>query len=263
MQQRNLISRIRNRFKDVPDYITGFRFFYGLRLLLKRFFLLPILVRTKNGSVVFLGLDGVDDTILRHLNDTHQHIYFFSSINLKKDDVVLDVGAHHGIYSQELGSRFPGIKIYSFEPDPKSMRYLKINRFLNFGKQITPIPSALDARSGMGYIVQSDEGSWGNYLSDLKEKDSAAISLISITDFLMQYKISSVALMKLNAEGSEFGILPQLFAAGVFPSRIILFAHPEKGDVEGLLKTIVQNGYKVEFERDDQYRPCYIFCLAN
>lgn len=254
-----IISRIRRRIQEVPDFIIGYKFMYGLRLLFKRYFPVPTLIRTKAGSIIFLGLDKIDDIIVRHLNDTHKDIYFSQDLQLLTGDIVLDVGAHHGIFAVELVSRFPDIRVYCFEPDTTSYRYLQFNRYLNSAKCIKPINAGLAPSTGKAFIIKSDEGSWGNYIANNKSEGKHPIQTISVQDFVFTHSINKVSFLKLNAEGAEYFILPGLFQLKIFPTKILLFGHPEMGILAELIKLIENNNYVISYRNNNESRPCFIF----
>lgn len=257
-----LIGKIKKKFNDVPDYIGQFRSWFGVRILLKRFFQLPVISKTTKGSWLFFGSDVLDEKILKSLNKTHEDIYFPATQKYNQGDVVLDVGGHHGFFALELTSRHPEVRVFSFEPDPTSFRYLRFNRFLNKRKNITLLNYALSNKTGQSNLVISDEGSWGNYVTDSEEQHIHSIKTLSVTDFIQQHQIGDVAYLKLNAEGAEFDVIPGLFRAGVYPRRIALFAHPERGDVDALVKLVMDNEYTIGSSSMDKKRPWFVFLHA-
>jgi FkbM family methyltransferase len=259
-----IFRKIRKRFQDVPSYITGFRFLFGIRYLFRKFFNVPVLARTKNGSWLYFGVDTIDEEILKYLNKTHVDVYFPPGNRFNESDsVVLDVGAHHGFYALELTSRFPETIVFSFEPEAQSFALFKRNLRLNSRRKIFPINAALDKNSGNAFIVHSDEGDWGNYVVNEKEAGYDSIRTIAVRDFVAQYKIKDISLIKLNAEGAEFVVIPELLQMEIRPKIILLFAHPEKGDLEQLNKLILNKGYKCDRCHEDAKRPWYIYSVTE
>ncbi len=253
-----MLHSIRKKIQSIPDYIAGFRILFGLRLFLRNIFTFPVVIKTKSGSWIFLGLDKLDDVILRHLNTSFQKVYFPAEIQLSKGDVVLDVGAHHGIFAMELSSRYPDISIFSFEPDKTSFRYLRINKRLNRGRNITVINVGLDATSGTAFIVKSEEGSWGNFVIRNDSHQAEKIQTLSVANFIDQYEISEVKYIKINAEGAEFILLPEIFRLKIFPVYILLFAHPEQGNIKELIQTIYNQSYVMVRATEDPVRPWFL-----
>jgi hypothetical protein len=52
-------------------------------------------------------------------------------------------------------------------------------------------------------------------------------------------------MVKLNAEGAEFEVLPAMLGEGIFPRYIVLMAHPRVASVPDLVELVRQNGYHV------------------
>ena len=252
-----IIKKVLKRFRDVREYIEGYRVWYGFRYLFKKLFLLPSFIKTVSGSKFYVGREQLDETIIKDLFRSLRNTYFPTDLVLKEGDVVLDVGAHKGFYSVELCKRFPGSVVYSFEPFKKSYKRLLFHKKINKAA-FTPVNAALSDNTGEAFIVDSDEGSWGNYVSDSVQDNTTVIRTISVKDFLSENKISSIALLKLNAEGAEFAVLPEMMDNNIFPSCIILFAHPEKGNVKGLVEMVIGHGYEIKSSFDSERRPWYV-----
>lgn len=247
------------KLASIPSYIVWNRFGFGLRLFFKNYFQLPIIIQTKNGANIFLGFDSIDDIILKELNGRLESVYFPPEISLGEDDVVWDVGGHHGIFAVELAAKFPGVNIFSFEPDDTACKYFEINKFFNSKFSISLIKAALDTTSKYAYIVKSDEGSWGNYVQNDKQENSFSIQTKAVTDVLISYSIKNIKYAKFNAEGAEFTVIPELFRLQIFPEWLLLFAHPEKGDVYALAQLINSHFYVTVRGNYDSNRPWFLF----
>lgn len=62
--------------------------------------------------------------------------------------IVVDIGAHVGIFSIFAASDSDGIRVLSYEPHPDDFRLLTENIRLNGLKNIEPFPSAVSGASG-------------------------------------------------------------------------------------------------------------------
>lgn len=253
------LNSIREKILTIPSYIKGNRFGYGIRLFFRKYIKIPLIISTKRGSLVFLGIDQVDDLILKDLNGRLESVYFPPELIMKENDIVFDVGGHHGIFAVELASFFPNSRIFSFEPDKNSCRYFKFNRFLNRNSKIKLIEAALDISTHAAYIIKSVEGSWGNFVEQDPVDHADEIKAIGVEQVLDLYSIKQIKYAKFNAEGAEFFVLPELFRLKVYPELILLFAHPEKSNVDELLVTIYSHSYSMIRENDDKNRPWFLF----
>ena len=254
-----IFKTVRRKISTIPSYIKGNRLGYGLRLYLRKSLKVPVIIKTIRGANIYLGFDLIDDIILKDLNVGLANVYFPPGLDLIEGDIVWDVGGHHGIFAMELAANYPGIRIFSFEPDINSSRYFKFNRFLNRNTKTQLVDAALDVSTNTAYIVKSIDGSWGNFVQKESIEGSRKIKTRSISDVLDFYDIKVIKYAKFNAEGAEFVVLPELFRLNVFPNLILLFVHPEKGDVDNLIHIICSNSYKLERCHTDKNRPWYLF----
>ena len=59
-------------------------------------------------------------------------------------DVVIDVGAHVGLFAAHIGALYPGVQVYSVEPLPRNYKYLVLNlRRAKLLSRVTPINLAI------------------------------------------------------------------------------------------------------------------------
>jgi len=256
-------NSLKKKIATIPYYIRGNRIGYGIRLFFRKSIRIPLVVSTRKGAFLFLGNDQIDDIILKDLNGRLQSVYFPPELLLQDDEVVFDVGGHHGIFAMELAAVFPRCRIYSFEPDHTSAIYFKLNQFLNRKSNVRLIEAALGLVSEDAYMIQSDEGSWGNYVESRPVDHAKKIKILSVEDVVSSYSITKIKFAKFNAEGAEFSVLKELFRLKILPEMILLFAHPEKGDVDQLLVTIYSQSYFLIRESDDQSRPWFLFQILS
>ena len=129
---------------------------------------------------------------------------------LSAGDVFLDIGAHIG-YHAVLGALLVGPRgaVIAFEPDPANFSRLREN--LQPFPWSTPLNKAVWSGSGAAGFQRSSqpgESGWGTLTSvrDLAEGDHLMLEAISLDDWLSENR-RNVSVMKVDAEGSEAGIL--------------------------------------------------------
>jgi FkbM family methyltransferase len=155
------------------------------------------------------------------------------------------VGAHHGIFAVEALRRSPGARLVAVEPNPIGRRLLLANLEINgLLDRVEIVEAALGARPGRAFLEFSPEGSWGDHTrpDDGASTDGAAVPVVAVADVL---RGRTPAMVKLNAEGAEFEVLPAMFAEGIYPPLIVLMTHPEAGSVPDLIELIRKSGYRV------------------
>jgi FkbM family methyltransferase len=214
------------------------------RQLLRPVVSLPCWIRTRAGARIHLSRDPIDDVILRHVMGNAARIYFPAAARAPRDAWILDVGAHHGIYAVEALRRSPGARLIAVEPDPAARAYFERNLAGNaMLDRVEYVEAALGDRSGRGQLLLAEE-SWGHTLAPTSGTGprTAAVRLATATEVLAGRR---PWLMKLNAEGAEFAVVPDLFDHGVFPDWIVLMIHPHAGDVVELTRRIAGSGYEI------------------
>lgn len=232
------------RFVSTPYYVTN-RFTYALRRAFSPYFLIPCWVTSKHGSRFYLSKDPVDDWILDDVLESMVDLYFPPELEtLPADMLMLDVGAHHGFVAIELLRRFPQAQLIAVEPNPKAVHLLKKNLQANNSlERVNIVKAGVSQLSGWGLLQLDESGSWGDSLAndiECSNGQSIPVQTITVSELLNG---SQPDFVKSNAEGAEFSLFPQLFAASIFPKVIILLAHADRGSVSSLLAACRSNGY--------------------
>lgn len=140
--------------------------------------------------------------------------YDFSDIDFRPGDVVVDLGAHVGVVSSYLGTRFPFLRIVSFEPVPQLFRLLQWNLARNRVRNVTAVNKAVTADGRpLGMVAWLDSNSGGGtstYSAGLEASERwfevPSTTLDAIFD---DYGIERCKLLKIDVEGAEYEILSQ------------------------------------------------------
>jgi FkbM family methyltransferase len=131
---------------------------------------------------------------------------------LKPGMVVLDIGAHHGLYSL-LSSKRVGAagKVFAFEPSLRERKALRRHLLLNRCRNVVLERFALgnkDAESDF-YVVEE----WAAGCNSLKPPSVSAgtsltrVEVARLDGWLSKHKISNVEFIKLDVEGAELEVL--------------------------------------------------------
>lgn len=132
---------------------------------------------------------------------------------LRRDDVVLDLGAHVGMVSQEFAHRAG--KVYAFEPHPDTFRALCHNT-RNY-RRIEPVNKAVSDRTGSArlFFDAAAEGKFteGSTLVTDKQnvsyENGAEVETIRLADFVLSLD-RPVRLVKMDIEGAEYRVIADL-----------------------------------------------------
>lgn len=130
--------------------------------------------------------------------------------------IVVDVGANDEAYGHEV---FKDAKIYAFEPHPASFKRLR----LKSRGSVTPVWAAVGKRSGEATLWDFSNSAprkaeqptsqlaslHKNVIQDLYHQPaiSYSVPLIALDDFAKAKKLSSIDLLKIDAEGHELEVL--------------------------------------------------------
>jgi len=120
--------------------------------------------------------------------------------NLNKSDIVIDCGAHIGMFSlyasQKIGNKG---KVIAFEPDEENYEKLLKNIKLNNIKNIIVLKQGVWNKK----TKLSFDSSLGASSSVSKEKLGEKISVDSIDNFVKKLKLKKVDFIKMDIEGAE------------------------------------------------------------
>jgi len=131
---------------------------------------------------------------------------------IKKGDVVVDIGAHIGafsLYAAYHGGK--GSKVYSYEPSPLAFDMLKKNIRLNrFEKIITPFRLAVWSKKGKRniYMSNADSQGQGTMLSDSNFNIPVVVNCITLSDIVKSIvrMHGRIDFLKCDCEGAEYDI---------------------------------------------------------
>jgi FkbM family methyltransferase len=126
---------------------------------------------------------------------------------LDENSVVFDVGGYLGDFADTIYNRYK-CRVYVFEP-VVSFYDIICQRFKDNDK-IFVYNFGLSDRDGVAEISLEDNGSSVYRASG----PTTSITLKSISQFLESSDINNIDLMKMNIEGGEFDILPDLIEKG-------------------------------------------------
>ncbi len=161
--------------------------------------------------------DGVADGLFYNQSHVEKNeIYIFSQL-AKHSNVILDVGAHTGIYSIIAAKSNSSATIFSFEPHPSNFKRLEININLNKLENVHLINKAVGNTDSMvKFNIPEDNriidvGSVDNkfsammYEGDIKWKP-IEVQQTSIDAFRAKENLKQIDLIKIDVENYELPV---------------------------------------------------------
>lgn len=170
--------------------------------------------RTVSKNKVTFNVSGSDEA-WRSFQDNTWEPATFKILDkvLRPEQTVADIGAWMGPISLYAASKVK--KCYSFEPDPIAFKELLINIKLNpdLEKKIVPLNQAV-TRTGapvklFSRYTYGDSGS--SVLKRIKSANQyVEVSSTTFQDFIRLNQIENIQFIKMDIEGGEFFVLPQM-----------------------------------------------------
>ena len=220
-----------------------------------------------------------------------KEIYLRHGIELDDSACVLDVGANIGLFTLFVQARWPGSRVYAFEPAPPLFELLRRNaaryapgaHLFPCGVSDTPGQAALTfypKSSGMSsfhadaaeerealrtlLLNEARHGVPGaralmehtdEYLDERLRSLSFTCRLVTLAEILRQYRIERVDLLKVDVQKSELRVLEGLADDQWRRIRqIAIEIHDVDGRVAEIRRRLERHGFEIQVEQDELYR---------
>jgi FkbM family methyltransferase len=162
---------------------------------------------------------------------------------------VLDVGAHIGLFGLYALDRFDGAEVVAIEPDPANAALLRRAIGANAGERWRVIEACASTAPGSASFRRLDAGTDSHVVFGRDDPDAVDVPAIDVFDHLR-----GVDLLKLDAEGAEWGILEdERFGPSDVPVVVMEYhplGCPEPDARAAAYRLLVDAGYEVRFVAD-------------
>lgn len=142
-----------------------------------------------------------------------ENVYQIQKGDIGDDSVVVDIGAHIGVFSVFAARLADNVTVYSFEPEPENFQLLLKNIELNhLGNKIHTINQAVSSTDTPKKLIRSASSVSAHSLFPGKFdendiKDSVDVSCITLASIFEKHAIKKCDILKLDCEGEEYNIL--------------------------------------------------------
>jgi len=135
---------------------------------------------------------------------------------------VLDLGAHHGLYTLLCSLRVGGEgKVFAFEPSPRERRALRLHIKLNRCKNVVVQKCALGNENGLRdlFVVKGSQTGCNSLRPPIVLTDTVPVrvEITRLDDWVAEQEIGSIDFIKMDVEGGELETLKG--AAELFTRR--------------------------------------------
>jgi len=223
-----------------------------------------IILETRNNIKIKIRTNSTD--IMQVATIWLAEDYNIPEFDIKKNDIIIDIGSHIGLFCLYASQYCKNGKIFCYEPVKENFYILIDNLELNKIKNIIPFNSAVSNQTNKTKIfLNSDDSAHSIFDSGKNSIDVNSTTIKSIFD---ENKIKNCNLLKLDCEGAEYQIIDSIPSEYFFRiDKIIIEYHVATKNPESykrLLKKLTDNSFKTRIEKiSDDMGMIYALKLNN
>tara|TARA_B100001029_G_scaffold131341_1_gene110232 strand:+ start:347 stop:1093 length:747 start_codon:yes stop_codon:yes gene_type:complete len=222
--------------------------YFILKLAPKNF---EVFIELKNRIKYRLRGKVADKTVLKEV--WLKNIYDQFGVKVDDGDLVVDIGAHVGIFSTYAAQKNKSGKIFSFEPFKDNFNRLKFHKELNKISNINIYNLAISGENGKKFFYINSKNSGGNsFIKDIYRNKEIIVETIKLTDFCKKEKIRKIDFLKMDCEGAEFEIFEKDESFLKIVKKIIMECHPIDGkNIIFIINKLKKYNFKIHKITDD------------
>jgi FkbM family methyltransferase len=238
-----VVADIISLVKEWPSYLLEY---LGLGRGEKRIYTL------RNGIRYALRGGSSDKGVL---NDIWiRNTYLPAGFEVKEDDIVIDIGAHIGVFTIYAASKARRGKVFAFEPFPGNYAMVLENIGLNSTGNVVPFNAAVAGSGGKKMLFLSEENVCHSlYRFDRQGEKSVPVESMTLAQIIEKNGIRRVDLLKIDCEGAEYDILMGADDAtlGKIDKISMEYHNIDESRTAGHMKRFLEGkGYSVEMGKD-------------
>ena len=201
----------------VSDFFSKVRILVRSWKILKNWYLYPLVYfkLTKKNDVIFETRSGLKIKIRVNSTDlmalTHVWMiqeYSDDDFPISNDDVIIDVGAHIGLFALFASQFCKNGKIFCYEPIKENYKILIENIEMNQIQNIFPNNLAVTKKTSRVKIFLNDDQSGHSMF--IQNKNFVEVDSKSLSDIFIDNGIKECDFLKLDCEGAEYEIVESL-----------------------------------------------------
>ncbi|MFH1520143.1 MAG: FkbM family methyltransferase [Candidatus Micrarchaeota archaeon] len=133
--------------------------------------------------------------------------YFPDGFSIEKNDTVVEIGGHIGIFTVLAARMAPQGKVYTFEPNPDNFQMLGTNLAMNRVGNVIARQEAVSDTSGSVslYLDHRNTGGHSIHQSD-NTGTGITVRTTTLADIISQNRLEKIDFLKMDCEGAEYEI---------------------------------------------------------
>lgn len=207
--------------------------------------------KTTNGTIFHLRKSAWDSGIIMEswwLKSYTRHLR-----KIQNDAVIIDIGAHIGIFSLFATTKYAQSHVYAFEPAPQNFALLNENiKINNLTKRITSFNIAVTDGKKKSITLNLHPSNLGMHSVifdyNLGEKGVRyKVPTTSLSKIFYENRIERCHILKLDCEGAEYEILLSASKKILGKIRNIVMEYNDDEQIDKLKKFLEDAGFKTKF----------------
>ena len=201
----------------VSDFFSKVRILVRSWKILKNWYLYPlvyfkltkkdyVIFETRSGLKIKIRVNSTDLMALTHVWMIQE--YSDDNFSINNDDVIIDVGAHIGLFALFASQFCKNGKIFCYEPIKENYKILIENIEMNQIQNIFPNNLAVTKETSRVKIFLNDDQSGHSMF--IQNKNFVEVDSKSLSDIFIDNGIKECDFLKLDCEGAEYEIIESL-----------------------------------------------------
>ena len=163
--------------------------------------------------------------------------------------VVIDIGAHTGLFALSVADRWPQARIHLFEPVPRlAKRIAELARLNGLEERWRIEQAAVDASSGKRTLFTTRTQLGASLLREkaveVGLRGAIQVRTVGLADYCSANRIDAVDVVKLDAEGQELPILRAALPIIATARLIFVRVFPPRSTREAIAACVAPHGFE-------------------